>query len=316
MQRDPIRKWREEYARSFHHIDFEPATNALFHASLKPIFDQPHMVRATLSPGFLFRDKDLVRDGDDSLSLVISQSPKLNVTHQRCEVQLSLGDATLMQASSPGRCGSSDNFGFFEVIIPPVEWEMRSAHPGDAVMQHIRRRSEAMQLLRAYVRCLERLGPAAFVGAREIIRRHVTDLTVLAATVHRPIGESSASAVVAARLTAALDHIAGHFQDPGLSLNAVAHRQGISPRYLQRLMELSGKPFTAHLTELRLQRAFALLIEPHDGARKISDIAMEVGFSDISHFNRLFRARFGDSPRGVRVEVRKSASKPVSGKVA
>jgi AraC-like DNA-binding protein len=55
---------------------------------------------------------------------------------------------------------------------------------------------------------------------------------------------------------------------------------------------------------LRLQRAFALLIEPPGSARRISDIALEAGFSDISHFNRLFRARFGVSPRGVRAAGR------------
>ena len=41
-----------------------------------------------------------------------------------------------------------------------------------------------------------------------------------------PLGESSASAVVAARHSAALDHIVGHFQDPELSLEAVARCQG------------------------------------------------------------------------------------------
>jgi AraC-like DNA-binding protein len=65
-------------------------------------------------------------------------------------------------------------------------------------------------------------------------------------------------------------------------------------------MTSSGTSFTERVNELRLQRAFALLIEPHGGAQRISDIALEVGFSDISHFNRLFRGRFGVSPRGVR----------------
>jgi AraC-like DNA-binding protein len=50
---------------------------------------------------------------------------------------------------------------------------------------------------------------------------------------------------------------------------------------------------------MRLQRAFALLTEA-DGNYRISDIALQVGFSDISHFNRLFRSRFGDTPSGVR----------------
>ncbi|RFZ87578.1 AraC family transcriptional regulator [Shinella sp. WSJ-2] len=33
---------------------------------------------------------------------------------------------------------------------------------------------------------------------------------------------------------------------------------------------------------------------------RIGDIALEVGFSDISYFNRCFRKRFGCSPRAVR----------------
>ena len=87
---------------------------------------------------------------------------------------------------------------------------------------------------------------------------------------------------------------------PMLSVETVARRQGISPRYLQRLMALSGSSFTGHVNELRLQLALKLLTEARAGAQLISDIALEVGFSDVSHFNRLFRARFGDSPRGVR----------------
>jgi AraC-like DNA-binding protein len=80
----------------------------------------------------------------------------------------------------------------------------------------------------------------------------------------------------------------------------VARCQGISPRYLQRLMASSGTSFTERVNELRLQRAFELLTESLASAQRISDVALEVGFSDVSHFNRLFRARFGDSPRGVR----------------
>jgi AraC-like DNA-binding protein len=65
-------------------------------------------------------------------------------------------------------------------------------------------------------------------------------------------------------------------------------------------MTSSGASFTERVNELRLQRAFALLIEPNGNGQRISDIALEVGFSDISHFNRVFRARFGISPRSVR----------------
>jgi len=272
---------------------------------VKPIFEEPRVVRTRLSPGFVFRDEDLVRDGDDKFGFLISQARGLDAAHDGREVWLGYGDATMMQASRPGSAGARESFGFVEVMVPPADWEARSARPSDAIMRRLPRRSEALQLLQGYIRSLEKSRLNGSAEAREMIRRHVIDLIVLAATPHRPIGESSASAVVAARLAAALDQIAARFQDPELCVAAVAQTQGISPRYLQRLLETSGTSFTARVAELRLQRAFALLTEP--GARRISDIALEAGFSDISHFNRSFRARFGDTPGAVRAQSRGAA---------
>jgi AraC-like DNA-binding protein len=108
------------------------------------------------------------------------------------------------------------------------------------------------------------------------------------------------SRVAAARLTAALDHIATNFQHHELNVEAVARSVKITPRYLQRLLKKAGTSFTAHVSELRLQRALTLLTQAGDKARRVSDIAMEVGFSDISHFNHLFRSRFGNTPSSVR----------------
>ncbi|WP_245162591.1 helix-turn-helix domain-containing protein [Bradyrhizobium vignae] len=99
-------------------------------------------------------------------------------------------------------------------------------------------------------------------------------------------------------MAAAIDFIGKSFTDPGLSLAGVADRQHISARYLQELLEKSGASFTARVNELRLKRAFALVTKFPD--RPVSEIAAQVGFSNVSHFNRLFRNRFGDSPSGVR----------------
>jgi AraC-like DNA-binding protein len=109
---------------------------------------------------------------------------------------------------------------------------------------------------------------------------------------------------VATRLATALDYIVSHFSDPELSLAEVAQSLSISPRYLQRLLESSGRSFTAHVTELRLKHAFALLTAEDSIDLRICDIALQAGFSDISHFNRLFRSRFGETPTGVRAHAR------------
>jgi AraC-like DNA-binding protein len=111
------------------------------------------------------------------------------------------------------------------------------------------------------------------------------------------IGESVLESVTAARTAAALQHTRENSYKANLSVGSVAKALGVSPRYLQKLLERSETSFTSEINTARLDHAYQLL---GDGAaRKISDIALQCGFSDISHFNRQFRARFGETPRVV-----------------
>jgi hypothetical protein len=96
----------------------------------------------------------LVRDCDDGVSLVIASSRKLNVLHRGREVQLARGEAAIMQADAPGRCRSREGFVVSEIMISAAEWVARGAHPADALMQHIRRDSDALKLLGSYTRSL------------------------------------------------------------------------------------------------------------------------------------------------------------------
>ena len=115
-------------------------------------------------------------------------------------------------------------------------------------------------------------------------------------------------AATAVRLNALLDVIGRRFSESNLSLTKIARSQNISPRYLQYLLEPTGKPFSAHVNALRLARAHALLQDGSD-KRRIAEIALAAGFPDASYFNRLFRARFGATPRAVRSAARRAANR-------
>ena len=54
------------------------------------------------------------------------------------------------------------------------------------------------------------------------------------------------------------------------------------------------------MLEQRLLLAHRILCEPMNAWRKISDVATAAGFSDISYFNRAFKARFDATPTDVR----------------
>ena len=77
-QPDPIREWREQYARRILRVDFEPSPDSGFHASVKPIFRELRLVRAALSPGFLFATKICFKMGSRQTAsrFVVAQSGK------------------------------------------------------------------------------------------------------------------------------------------------------------------------------------------------------------------------------------------------
>ena len=108
------------------------------------------------------------------------------------------------------------------------------------------------------------------------------------------------SDVRAARLAAILREIEIRSGDATLSAAAIARLHGITARYVHLLLEETGKSFTHHVLERRLEKAAALLRDPRWCNRKIADIAAEAGFTDLSYFNRTFRRHFGATPSDMR----------------
>ena len=103
----------------------------------------------------------------------------------------------------------------------------------------------------------------------------------------------------AARLNAIKADITENFARADLSVVEIAAKHQVTARYVQMLFEEDGTTFTEFLTGQRLARAHRLLCEPANQTA-ISNIAYDVGFGDLSYFNRRFRRQFGLTPREVR----------------
>jgi AraC-like DNA-binding protein len=113
------------------------------------------------------------------------------------------------------------------------------------------------------------------------------------------------SGLRAERRAAILREIERRSADPNLSALTIGRQLGITPRYVHLLLEKTGKSFTHHVLERRLERAAALLRDPAWWHRKIAGIAAEAGFTDLSYFNRTFRRRYGATPSRIRAAARK-----------
>jgi AraC-like DNA-binding protein len=163
--------------------------------------------------------------------------------------------------------------------------------------------SSALKLLTSYVAAMWDSGMTTMEPRlRDIVVTHVHDLAALVLGADgdaRELAEQRGAR--AARLRAILQAIKTGSANPRLSASAVAAALAVTPRYVHLLLEETGKSFTHHVLERRLDNAADLLRDPQWRDHRITDIAAAVGFSDLSYFNRTFRRRFGMAPSDVRV---------------
>ncbi len=162
--------------------------------------------------------------------------------------------------------------------------------------------TDALRLIRPYVRAIQ--DHAVTPGLQRVAATHVHDLLALLIGATRDGTEvARGRGLAAARLQAIKDDIARNLEDGDVSGGAIAMRHQVTVRYIQMLFENEGVTFTAYVTARRLERAHRLLTGVRYQREKISTIAYDAGFKDLSHFNRLFRRRYGASPSDVRAQA-------------
>ncbi len=83
-------------------------------------------------------------------------------------------------------------------------------------------------------------------------------------------------------------------QTEDLSLSQVAKAVNTSTFYFCKLFKkATGLNFTAYLSRVRIEKAKNLLLNPN---LRVSEIAFEVGFQSLTHFNRVFKNITGQAP--------------------
>jgi AraC-like DNA-binding protein len=101
-------------------------------------------------------------------------------------------------------------------------------------------------------------------------------------------------------ITEAKDFIAAH-QTEDLSLTQVAKAVNTSTFYFCKMFKkVTGLNFTDYVSRLRVERARNLLLNRN---LRVSEIAYEVGFQSLTHFNRVFKRVLGVSPTEYRARL-------------
>lgn len=295
--------WRESFGRLIQ-LDIQPLGSKPFQAKAEICaLRDVAFASVASSPFRATRTPELARDGRDDLALLVLLSGAAEVSQAGRDLTLGKGEAIFLRNGDPGSVSFPRASRYFNLRISQSALPHSSRHPGSAVPAVLRDSQQVVHLLLGYAKVLQASADSASDATLQLAASHVHDLVALLAGADGDAGEQARNGGLrAVRLHAIKADIAENFARHDLSVSMVAARQGISPRYVRKLFENEGVSFSEFVRNLRLYRAQRMLTDTRFAGHSISAIAFDVGFADLSYFNRCFRQRYGASPSTMRGE--------------
>jgi AraC-like DNA-binding protein len=303
-ERDRMAFFHDVVARHIAGRAFRSANNTRIRVEIAAfgLPDQVTVATGSYSPIFGARTRELLSDGRDSYLLTLH-------THDH-EVSVDGGPPMQVPAGNLMLINEAvrSNFRLPATVVKVVSLKrsrLLELVPRIDVeaFHHVPAAAQGMPLLTGYADFL-RESPPQGERARALAAAHLYDLAALVLDdVVRGGAARNGAGLRAARLDLVKKEVRRHLQDPDFGIEAAARRQGITPRYIQRLFEAEGTTFSEFLRDSRLELAFDRLRRSAPGESSIAMLAYDCGFRDLSSFNRGFQRRYGASPSDIRADA-------------
>jgi AraC-like DNA-binding protein len=137
---------------------------------------------------------------------------------------------------------------------------------------------------RTSVEIIERVSAAALDIVATAIEAETLGEVVAAPGRHRLLGQVET-------------YLLANLSDSQLDIDMIASATNMTPRTLNRVFAAEGTTPMRWLWRQRLTASYRALAEGH--IKSVTDAALTFGFSDVSHFSRVFKSAFGKSPSAV-----------------
>jgi len=299
-----IESWRATISRTLLRVEIDFQPSMVFHARAAiRIFENIRFATSTVAPHVARRSRAVVSEENDDLFLIINLNTTPIISLGTKQIALAPGNACLLSCAEPwdyaqsryGRvlCIRMPRAGMAN-LLPNLERHIGAIINGD---------QPAMRILLDYLSAIDRNPVYTDAKARSAFATHIQDLIALMLVTDGE-GEDFASErnTRTRRERAMKDDLLRNFHNKDLCLDELAARHDLSRRTIQRIFERDGTTFQDHVLSLRLEGVRQRLLDARYAALTVSQIAETCGFGDISHFNHVFRRRFGGSPSQIRQE--------------
>ncbi|RWO99633.1 MAG: AraC family transcriptional regulator [Mesorhizobium sp.] len=297
---DRFEFWREVLGRAITKFEIDPVPDSSPDASITLRALPGVDIASGAAAGMQYRRTPALIDSDD-IVLFVALSGAQTVDQIGRECTISAGEATVFACAEPGLAIPRERQHRLAFRTPHDVLAPMVGNVEDAICKPIPSTVDSLRLLVSYAATLEDVDQPLTPAVANLAATHIQDLVALAIGATRDAAAiAEGRGLRAARLKAVKADIVSNLGYHDLTVGAVALRQGVTPRCVQKLFETEGRTFSSFVLDQRLARARRLLSDPRYADWTISSIAFEAGFGDLSYFHRAFRRLYGATPSDIR----------------
>ncbi len=304
-QRQSFEYWREAICRAVLNVSVARQRDGTFHGQISARRTRTLGYVAFRSSGhdILRSEREASHSGEQTYLVSLQLSGNAHIRQGGSEVRLTPGGIAIVESWRPFSVGFDGAVSRVLAVVPQRMLASRAARPlSGQQLRAVPATAPFADLMREYM--LRLSDPSSGIGdvTAETLGENLCNLLSIVYAGGDANGTAWPS-MAAMRREALLAFVRRNLRDPALSPVAAAAHLGISVRSVHKLLEPTGKSFSALALEQRLQACARALRDPAAASQRITDIAYAWGFGDLSHFNHAFKTRFGMAPG----EMRRSA---------
>jgi len=302
-ERERLPVFREVFGRTVLKYDLDPLPDMPFDVDLKFQALPGLMMMSGRMHGSRNRRtrETLAADPTDDIGMIVNVKGPHRITHGRQEIVLGDGEATLVSLGELCSFTHRPPGDILALRVPRKQLAPLVTGVDDCYMRRIPSGTPALRLLTDYIKLVQDDQKIVGPELQHLVVAHVHDLMAVMVGATRDAAETAQRlGLRAARLQAVKQDIARNIDQADLSVTTIAARHRCTPRFIQRLFETENTTFTEYVLAQRLARAHRMLTDPRRAGDKISSVAFDAGFADVSYFNRAFRQCYGDTPSSIR----------------
>lgn len=258
---------------------------------------------------------DLTKHGISRLKshyykLHIQKTSIAKVCQNGCETILHPGDAILIDSLRPFHLDFPSYFECYSVKIPRERLRPLLKDPRSATTTPIVGTSPLSKAIKHYIQFLISIAEESLDEDQlELYFNNLLGLIAVATSTSAEEEKVNHLSQLETKIFHIKQYILDNLEDPDLTPAKVASHFSISVSYLHKLFAKQAKTFGSFLRDHRLEYAAMYLQNQLGDRRTISELAYHFGFNDLSYFWRLFRKRYGMTPRTYRTDFQISKGK-------